>query len=229
MTLQRIFAIFVAGFGVCAQAEAYDGVAFAGGSVSRDSSAYAGAIIALPGSSLGDGLALKAAASGGVYDYQSGAGRIDATYYGGVLGLAHQWSGNWGWANLSGGVRFTQTDLSPSDPANEREGRRFDAALGADGALVEGAWRLGWYAEGGVRDESYLARLQLTRSVVPDRLRLGVEGMISGDPQYRAENIGIALSAPLGGDFEIQLSGGAQFQRGLNEHGYFSIGFVKLF
>lgn len=229
MTPMRFFAIVLAGFSACAQADAYDGVAFAGGSVSRDSSAYAGAIIALPGSSLGDGLAVKAAASGGVYDYQSGAGRIDATYYGGVLGLVQQWSGRWGWANLSGGVRLTQTDLSPSDPANEREGRRFDAALGADGALVEGAWRLGWYAEGGVRDESYLARLQLTRSVIANRLRLGLEGMVSGDPQYRAENVGVALSAPLGGDFELQLSGGAQFQRGQDEHGYLSVGFVKLF
>lgn len=229
MIPRRILAMSAAGVAALAQAQAYDGVAFAGGGVSRDWSAYAGAVIALPGSSLGDGLALKAAASGGAYDYQSDAGRIDATYYSGVLGLVQQWSGRWGWANLSGGVRATRTDLSPSDPANEREGRRFDAALGADGALVEGAWRLGWYAEGGVRDESYLARLQLTRSIIPERLRVGLEGMVSGDPQYRAENVGVALSAPLGGDFEIQLSGGAQFQRGLNERGYLSIGFVKLF
>lgn len=229
MTPGRFVAILIAGFAASAQAYAYDGVAFAGGSVGRDASAYAGAIIALPGSSLGDGLAIKAAASGGAYDYLSGPVRIDATYYGGVLGLVQQRSGPWGWANFSGGVRLTETDLSPSDPANEREGRRFDAALGADGALVEGAWRLGWYAEGGVRDESYLARLQLTRSVIPNRLRLGIEGTVSGDPQYRAENVGVALSAPLGGDFELQLSGGAQFQRGENEHAYVSIGFVKLF
>ncbi len=221
------FAIASVFFNACAYAE--DGVAFAGGSVSRDSSVYAGFIVAAPGAQLGEGLAFKAAASGGVYDYEAGATRIDATYYGGVFALMHQWSGKWGWANLSGGIRYTQTDLSLPDPANEREGARIDAAVGADGAILNGPWRFSWYAEGGVRDESYLARVQMTRQVIKDRLRLGVEGMVSGDPQYRSESAGIALSAPILPALELQLSGGAQFQRGRSTEPYASLGFVKLF
>ncbi len=185
--------------------------------------------MALPGSSLGDGLAVKAAASGGVYDYESRLSLIDANYYGGVVSLVEQWSGAWGWANVSAGARATRTNLTPADPANSRDGLRIDAVVGTDGAFGGGPWRLGWYAEGGVRDESYLARVQLTREVIAKRLRLGVEGSVSGDPLYRAQSAGLALTAPIGGKVELQLSGGLQFQKGRSEEVYVSIGFSKLF
>lgn len=229
----RLTLLLAAALGfVClaARAEPYKGVLFAGGSVSEDVSAYAGAVIALPGASLGRGFAVKTAVNGGHYDYEGGPGVIDADYYGGVLALVRQWSGRWGWANLSAGAAFTQTDLSPDDPANERAGSRFDAALASDGALyLDEDWRFGWYAEGGARNESYLARVETTRAVKAGRWRFGLEGVIQGDPTYRTESAGAVAGVRLGEGVELRLSAGASFQKDQDTEPYGSIGFSLLF
>lgn len=228
----KLAVFIVLAIGACgvARAEPYHGVVFTGGSVSDNESGYGGFIIALPGATLGHGFAVKAAMNGGRYDYVGGVGHIEAKYYGGQLAFVRQWSGEWGWANLSAGGRVTQTDLSPFDPGNERAGTRLDAALGADGAFNMGdRWRLGWYSEGGVRDEFYLARLEGTRSMLAGKWRLGVEGSIQGDPTYQSESVGGVTAITLKKGLELQFGGGAVFQNGKNSKPYASVGFSTLF
>ena len=59
--------------------------------------------------------------------------------------LVYQLSGDWGWANFSGGPRVTDVRLSPRDPSNDRRGTRLDLALQSDGAVqIDRSWRLGW-------------------------------------------------------------------------------------
>ncbi|HXI87860.1 MAG TPA: cellulose biosynthesis protein BcsS [Parvularculaceae bacterium] len=208
------------------RAEAADGIIVAGGSVSGDDSAYAGAVIALPGSSLGHGWAVKAAANGGRYKYSGGVGEVSATYYGGAIGAVYQLSGKWGWANISAGARFTQTHLSPFDPGNARAGFRTDFAPSSDGAFnLDPHWRLGWYGEGGVRDRYYLTRVELTRSVGAGRWRLGAEGGVQGDPTYRKERGGAVAAVKLTPKLEAHLSGGAEFQRDGKTKPYVTLGF----
>jgi hypothetical protein len=146
------------------------------------------------------------------------------------MALAHQWNGSWGWANISAGARMTQTDLSPFDIGNERAGFRADAALGTDGALNLGeSWRLSWYGEGGVRDESYLGRLETTRSMNAGQWRLGAEGIIQGDPTYRRTSAGAVGAVKFLKDFELRIALGASFQEGQDTEPYGSIGFSRLF
>ena len=120
-------------------AHAQDSAAvFAGGYVGDNSSAYAGALVPLPGATLGKGLAIRATASAGQYDY-IGSRKIDADYTSVEALAAYQFSGAWGYANLAAGPRFTRTNLSPSDPGSKREGSRWDAYVSADGAPQHGA------------------------------------------------------------------------------------------
>jgi len=142
----------------------------------------------------------------------------------------HQWSGDWGWANFSVGADATQTDLSPGDPANKRAGFRLDVSLGVDGALnLNERWRAGLYSEGGVRDESYLVRLDTTRSMNAGRWRLGMEGAIQGDPTYQIKKVGAVASVTLKKDLEARFSGGAAFKEDQNAQPYVSIGLSVLF
>lgn len=210
-------------------ANAYDGVIYAGGVIGEDASGYAGVTKALPGGSLGKGLAFKFAASGGKYRYDNGLTDINARYYGAHIGLVYQKSGPWGWANIAAGPRFTYTDLTPADPSNERAGARWDAIVAIDGALTPQSFRIQWYAETGFRDRSYLAKVQATRAVNDSGWRAGVEGIIQGDRQYDKQGIGAVIAKRISEKFEVQASGGVAFQQGRDNEPYVSISFSKLF
>lgn len=206
------------------------GVFYAGGTVSKDPSAYAGVTRALPGGMLGKGLAFKTALSGGAYRYDSGAEEISARYYSGHVGIVYQKSGEWGWANVGAGPRFTQTDLTPDDPANTREGFRVDALISTDGAINPDGLRVSWYAETGVRDRSYVAKVQLTHHIDKEKKwRAGVEGLFQGDRYYDRQGAGVVVAAKVRDKMEVQFSGGATFQSGRGEEPYFSISLNKLF
>ena len=213
-----------------AEADPYKGIAFAGGSYSGNAAAYAGTLLALPGDSLGKGFALKLAASGGSYEYDGGPGQVDVTYYGGVVGLAHQWSGAWGWATFSAGASMTQTDLTPFDPGNDRAGFRTDAVLATDGAVyIDPQWRVDWYGESGVRNESYLARVTMLRSVKKERWMVGAEGIIQGDPAYQKKSVGAVLAYNVSNRVVIRVSTGAVFQDARNMRPYGTIGISRMF
>lgn len=212
-----------------AQAQPLRGVVFAGATLSEDLSGYAGGVVSFPGAQLGDGLALKGATSAGRYEYEATGSLIEADYVGAELGLVYQKSGEWGWANVSAGPRFTHTNLSPNDPGNALRGDQWDLGLQTDGALDGPKWRLGWYGSVGAFDGAYQAQLRLGHRVTQDDLRIGVEGGILGDPSYTRGFGGLFVSKALGGHVEVLLSAGASDQAHRGPRAYGSISLSKLF
>lgn len=204
------------------------GVVYAGGGVGDGAGGYAGGLLALPGESLGNGLAVRAGINGGTYRYRTNE-RIEATYIGAEIALVYQMSGDWGWANISAGPRITDTDLSPIDPNNKLRGTRLDGGLQTDGALGN-QWRLGWFGSYGVRNESYITQLRMTRLLSPrSGTRLGLEGILQGDPTYKRASLGGHIAKPLGGGWEGQFSAGASEQAGRKARPYVSLGISRVF
>lgn len=214
--------------GAARAADAPVGVWYLGGS-SNTPNGYGGVLWSLPGAQLGHGLALRATASGGAYDYSTGAGKVTAHYEGGDVALVYQSSGPWGWANVAGGPQYVNTDLSPVDLGNRRRGGRWEASLQSDGELYLDALRLGWYGQGGLTYGSYDARMHVNYRLGSDRLRLGVEGGVQGDPTYRLEKVGPTLDIQANSGLTIQLGGGVRIQERIPSQGFVSLGFSRVF
>jgi hypothetical protein len=204
------------------------GVWYLGGS-SNTPSGYGGAVVSLPGAKLGHGFALRATADGGEYEYAAGVGKVTAHYEGGDLALVYQSSGAWGWANLSGGPQYVNTDLSPVDPGNKRRGGRWEASLQSDGELYFDAWRMGWYGQGGLTQGSYDARVHVNRRLGSDMFRLGVEGGVQGDPTYRLEKVGPTLEIQAPNQLTVAIGGGVRIQEQIPTQGFVSLGFSRVF
>lgn len=205
------------------------GVVYAGGSVGDGANGYAGGVIALPGNQLGDGLAVRGGVNGGEYRYTANGQRIEARYIGAELALVYQASGEWGYANLGGGLRVTDTRLSPLDPGNRLRGTRADLALQTDGAVGQ-TWRAGWFGSFGVNDRTYIAQLRVTGLVSEaSGTRLGIEGGAQGDRSYDRQSLGAVASTRLGDKWEGVLSGGASFQEGRSARPYVTLGVSHVF
>jgi hypothetical protein len=211
----------------CAQDK---GVIFVGGSVNDGFSVYGGALTALPGSNLGDGLAVRTSVNGGQYEYDRGGSEIRGRYVGAEVALAYQTGGDWGWASVSAGPRVTDTSFSPDDPSNNRQGTRFDLGLGTDGALNRDGFRLNWFASYGVRDESYQIQLRPgVRVAQASNSFVGLEGMLQGDSTFKSKGIGVFYARGLGNRWNGQLSGGATDQKGRSARPYLSVGLSRVF
>jgi hypothetical protein len=205
------------------------GVVYAGGGVGEGRNVYAGAVVALPGATLGNGLALRAGGGAGNYKYESGGASIDGDYVSGEAALVYQTSGDWGWANFGAGPRVTDTRLSPLDPTNERVGTRWDLALQTDGALGY-RWRLGWFGSLGVFDKAYITEARFGPLVNEQRqTRVGLEAGVAGDETYTRGNMGLFASTQVASKTEIRLSGGLSEQRGRRARGYAAVSLSRTF
>lgn len=212
-----------------ARADDLQGVLFAGGTASASPSAYGGALAALPGGRLGEGLALRVTVNAGRYEYDRAASRVQGQYTGGEAALVQQFSGPWGWANLSAGPRVTHTSLSPGDPDNANRGTRFDLGLQTDGALNPPHWQLGWRASYAPHGAAYEMQLRLARKVGDERRRIGIEAGILGDPSFRQESLGGTLALPLGKRAELHFGSGAVFEEGRKPRPYAALGTSSVF
>lgn len=187
------------------------GVVFAGGTIAPSSSAYVGTSVALPGGALGRGPALRVVGSWSEFNYTSGATSIDGRSAGIAVAGVYQWSGSWGYANISAGVAYRDTDLSPDDPGNPNRGTQWDGVVGVDGMRNLGDWRVGGLASYGFNLEEYYARLELTRAV-SGTLRLGAEGVAQGDPNFERQQLGALVAFAPAPRWEVRLSAGAFFE-----------------
>lgn len=209
--------------------DADDGVVYAGGGVGDGRNVYAGAVVALPGASLGNGLAARAGISAGEYRYDANGERVSAAYRTLDFALVYQASGEWGWANFGAGPRLTYTDTDPEDPFNKREGNRVDAALTTDGAFGY-RWRLGWYGSYGVRDEAYFTELRFSPLIdEASQTRVGIEGSIQGDETYTRGGAGLFASTALGRNWEGRLSSGFSEMAGRGAKPYAAFSLSHLF
>jgi hypothetical protein len=210
-------------------AEPLRGVAYTGGTISESVSGYAGAVVSLPGAQLGDGAAIRGGIAGGRYEYDASGTEIVGKYASAEVALAYQFSGKWGWANVSAGPHFAHTTLSPLDPQNARRGSRWDLTVQSDGAFDSPRWRLGWFGSYGAFDQAYQARLQLGRRIGRGDLRLGLEAGVQGDPRYTRVFGGAFASKPIGKNLDLLVAVGASEQAGRSTRGYGSVALSKLF
>ena len=204
------------------------GVVYAGAAAGDGEGGFIGGMVALPGGRLGEGLAVRGGVNGGTYRYRTDR-RIEASYVSAEIALAYQFSGPGGWANVSAGPRVTDISLSPDDPTNKLRGTRFDAGVQTDGAYGN-AWQASWFGTWGIRNESYIGQLRLTRLVNEEsQTRVGLEGILQGDPTYTRASLGGHLSTSLGGRWFGQVSAGASEQAGRRARPYVGLGVSRLF
>lgn len=207
------------------------GVAFAGGTLNDGLSGFAGVVQSLPGSRLGKGWAVRAAVVGGQFRYTNALGTIDAQFRGLDLAGIQQFSGDWGWLNVAAGPRVFNLSLSPRDPANARQGTRWDAVLSADGGFeLDPNWRLMWLASVGVNDGVYMTRGMLSRRVeTASETRLGFETTVQGDPNFQTITLGPYITTRVAKMFDVQLSGGASLQRNRRPLPYMGVNVSMLY
>lgn len=204
------------------------GVIYAGAAVGDGEGGYLGGLVALPGNTLGDGLAVRGGVNGGTYRYRTDQ-RIEATYVSAEVALVYQFSGEWGWANVAAGPRITDISLDPDDPGNKLRGTRFDAGVQTDGALGN-QWQTSWFGTWGIRNEAYIGQLRLTRLISEaSQTRVGVEGIVQGDPTYTRGSLGGHIATGLGGGWLGQFSAGASEQAGRKARPYAALGLSRLF
>lgn len=212
-------------------AQDHRGVAFGGGTIADGASAYAGAVVALPGGRLGKGFAVRGSANAGTYRYDINGTDVEAEYVGAEAAVVYQTSGEWGWANFSAGPRVSDLSLSPDDLGNERRGTTWDLGLQADGALrLDPRWRLDFYGSIGAIEGAFQTRLAIGRVVNEARqTRLGVEAALQGDPRYTTVSAGAFAATQLARNLEGQVSAGALAQEGRDVLPYGSVGLSVLF
>lgn len=209
-------------------AAAPKGVWFTGGTASESSSAYLGAVRALPGGRLGHGLALRGALNAGSYSYEAAIGKIDAKYVAASAALVDQRSGKWGWANLSAGPKWTRTKLSPNDRSNRLRRSRWDMAVQSDGGIQGTGWDLRWLGNYGIRDEAYHARLQVGPKLGA-RFSVGPEFGLQGDRSYIQQVVGAFIRTSAGRTIELQTTAGITHQRRRGSRGHIGLALSQVF
>jgi hypothetical protein len=185
--------IFVAACMAAFSAEAQTGVALAGVEAGSDTHySYLGTVLPLPGSVLGRGWVQRYWLDDTGYRYEKTPGQdIDARVSGleAALGLHGGAEADW-WGVYLGG-RYGNTRLSPDDPANEDRGRNFSIKLQLEGeTALSSAWRVNGIASHLVGRSSYWLRLR-AQTMLDNRLLLGPELVVQGDPVYRLFKLGV--------------------------------------
>lgn len=222
-------ALSAMGWGGTAAAQS-DVTVFAGGKLDVADSAYAGASVGLPGSVDGKGWAVRGSIYTGGYDYQNGPTTIEADFTGGQAELVYRFGSGPTWGSVGVGYRYVDTDLSPGDPGNRREGGQGEMIVSLDGGHVSGPWRVDWYGSYGFQLDDYDALASLTHTVGSSgRVRAGLEIAADGDSNYSAYHIGPVLGVKVGDQAEFQISAGLSDGDDRGSDGYVRVGFYRSF
>ena len=201
---------------------------FGGGQLDFSDSGYFGGTVALPGSSIGKGLALRGSAFGGEYDYTGTPGKVHGTFVGGQVEGLYQFSKPNFWLDAAVGVRFVDTTLTPNDPSNRRDGAHAEPEVAIDGGAAGGPWRTDYYGSIGAILEDYLVRVSLTHRV-STVVRAGGEVSAEGDPTYDLQRFGPYVGYAFDAHSEIHLTAGVTHQSGEGEGGYLALSFYHGF
>jgi hypothetical protein len=202
---------------------------FAGAQADFANYVFAGASVALPGQSIGDGFAFRGYIDAGGYDYvRRDIGLVRANFTGeeldAVYGLTHKHF----WSDVGVGINATYTGLSPYDPKNYLAGHQTELRLSLDGGSAGGPWRADWLGYYGTRLYDYDASIDVTHAISPN-WRLGVEFAGEGNPSYHLNQIGPFAGLSFGPRSELQLSTGEAWESGLTPRAYGAATFFRRF
>ena len=149
------------------------------------------------------------------YEYDGGPGRIKARAHGAEAALGYGGSSARGWANISVGLRFTDTDLSPDDPAAEARGSQLGVKLQLQGEReFAPGWRVGAIASLSSRQGEYWSRLRLTRGRTA-AVSIGGEVLAGGNDESQSTAAGLVLILkPAATHWSVGIKAGARRQDG---------------
>ncbi|MBV8373719.1 MAG: cellulose biosynthesis protein BcsS [Candidatus Eremiobacteraeota bacterium] len=202
---------------------------FAGAQGDYSNYVYLGATVAVPGATIGNGLAFRGIVDTGGYNYiDDPLGLVKANFSGAELDAMYQFSTKSFWSDFGAGANYTYTGLTPNDPTNRRAGHQVEFRLSLDGGAVGGPWRADWTGYYGTRLYDYAGRLGFTHAVSPN-WRLGVEGYAEGDPTYHLNQIGPYAGVQFSPKSELQFSGGWSWESGFNPRNYVRASFYQRF
>lgn len=223
MKFLRILA--VAGFlvaVVCGVAKADDSrmAVFAGGQLDFSNYVFGGVTVALPGSTIGNGVAVRGLVDAGGYSYvSSDLGTVKANFGGGEIDGVYQITHGSFWADGALGVNDTYTGLSPYDPNNRLRGQQVELRVSLDGGKISGPWRLDWFGYYGPRLSDYEAMVGGTHAL-SSIWRLGLQVYSEGNPTYSLYQVGPYAALTFGRREEFQLSAGQAWESGLAPRAY---------
>jgi hypothetical protein len=196
-----------------AAAAANNVAVFAGGQLDFANYVFAGVTIALPGSTIGSGVAFRLLGDTGGYDYLNGVGTVKASFGGGELDALYQVTHKNFWGDFGVGVNDTYTTLNPADSSNPLSGNQAELRITTDGGTASGPWRADWLGFYGTRLQDYEAGLDVTHSLSPI-WRFGVLGYGEGNPNYTLAEVGPFAAVDFSKASELQFSTGEAWESG---------------
>ena len=185
--------------------------------------AYVGGVQPLTRKSDGSGWAARVWMDRLEYSYEQGGAEVKAEAVGGEGALVRQWSGEWGYANMSVGARYRHTELDPFDPGNPSEGGHWDASLQFDGrtALHE-RWGLIWLAARSLREQDSIARLGVDHDM--GGWRIGADAQRLWGRRYGESQVGLTAAFDMGHGATLTARAGASRNDDDESGGYVGLG-----
>jgi len=174
---------------------------------------YAGLILPGPGREQGRGFLQRYWADWFGYEYDGAPGRVEARAWGGEAALGYGASSASGWWTAWLGLRYTNTDLTPDDPAAEARGSQLGGKVQFDfEQSLSQSWRVSGIASYANRQNGYWGRLRLMHQPTPAR-GLGLEVVANGNDEADSTAVGLVLAArPTGSRWSLALKAGYRFQ-----------------
>ncbi len=149
------------------------------------------------------------------YEYDGGTGRISARAQGAEAAIGYGGSSASGWANVSIGLRFTDTKLSPDDPTAEAHGNQVGVKLQLQGEReFAPGWRVGAIGSVANQQGEYWGRLRLTHGRTP-AVSIGGEVLARGNNESQSTAAGLLLILkPADSQWSVGFKAGARRQEG---------------
>jgi len=214
MSIRRL--AFLLAFLAAAPAAAGERLLLAGGEAADDAYySYLGMIVTGQAGENGRGFLQRYWLDRFGYQYDGGPGRIKARAHGAEAALGYGGSSAGGWANVSVGLRFTDTDLSPDDATAEARGSQlgFKLQLQGEREFAPG-WRVGAIASLASRQREYWGRLRLTHGRNP-AVSFGGEILAGGNDESESTAAGLVLiMKPAAARWSLGIKAGARRQNG---------------
>lgn len=207
-------------------------IGLAGAELSRDNHyTYVGAVLPLPGHSLGSGLVGRFWLDhiGYVYD-ASPASRVEGQSLGQEAALGWQWSGTHNWGGIYLGLRHSHLELEPDDPTNRDRGHRWRGKLQVEGDLaISPSWRANGIASHLFGSNNHWVRLRL-QTALSNGWHTGPEVIRLSAPDHRAWQLGSYLgNLRLDQDLYLTFKAGVRKASGESVRGYIGAEFYRAF
>ncbi len=149
------------------------------------------------------------------YEYDGGPGRIKARAHGGEAAIGYGGSSASGWANATIGLRFTDTQLTPDDPAAKARGNQTGVKLQLQGERkFAPGWRVGAIASFTSQQGEYWGRVRMTHDQTP-AVSVGAELVAGGNDESESTAAGLLLILkPAASQWSAGFKAGARHQDG---------------